>query len=125
MSLVVPEIRRSWIARVNPLAKLVVALCVGVTLVLSIDVVSAGIVVAVDTVSRTSSAASPGWGDCSSTWPTGPAAGRVAISTCCEVPASAMARRATVSWSPITAGMTASSATSKARASSSRCSRRA
>jgi energy-coupling factor transport system permease protein len=47
MSLVVPEIRRSWIARVNPLAKLVVALCVGVTLVLSIDVVSAGIVVAV------------------------------------------------------------------------------
>lgn len=47
MSLVVPEIRRSWVAQVNPLAKLVVALCVGVTLVLSIDVVSAGIVVAV------------------------------------------------------------------------------
>ena len=47
MSLVVPEIRRSWIAAVNPLAKLVVALCVGVTLVLSIDVVSAGVVVAV------------------------------------------------------------------------------
>ncbi|PZQ88154.1 MAG: ABC transporter [Leifsonia xyli] len=47
MSLVVPEIRRSWVAGVNPLAKLVVALLVGVTLVLSIDVVSAGIVVAV------------------------------------------------------------------------------
>lgn len=47
MSLVVPEIRRSWIAGVNPLAKLVVAMCVGVTLVLSIDVVSAGVVVAV------------------------------------------------------------------------------
>ena len=47
MSLVVPEIRRSWVAGVNPLAKLVVALLVGVTLVLSIDVVSAGVVVAV------------------------------------------------------------------------------
>lgn len=47
MSLVVPEIRRSWVAGINPLAKLVVALLVGVTLVLSIDIVSAGIVVAV------------------------------------------------------------------------------
>jgi len=47
VSLVVPEIRRSWIASVNPLAKLVVSLLVAVTLVLSIDVVSAGIVVAV------------------------------------------------------------------------------
>lgn len=43
MSLLVPEIRESVIARVNPVAKLAVAICLAFVLVLTIDWVSAGV----------------------------------------------------------------------------------
>lgn len=46
MSLVAPRIRRSAVASLNPLSKFGVALAIGIVLVLSIDLVSAGIVVA-------------------------------------------------------------------------------
>lgn len=46
MSLVAPAIRSSFVASLNPLSKFAVALVIGVVLVLSIDLVSAGIVVA-------------------------------------------------------------------------------
>lgn len=48
MSLLTPDIRPTPIARVNPVAKLVVALTVSVTLLLSIDVVSAAVALAIE-----------------------------------------------------------------------------
>jgi energy-coupling factor transport system permease protein len=50
MSLLTPQIRPSAIARVNPVAKLAVALLVGITLLLSIDVVSAAVALAIEAV---------------------------------------------------------------------------
>ncbi|MFC6355290.1 energy-coupling factor transporter transmembrane component T family protein [Luethyella okanaganae] len=50
MSFIAPEIRDSAIARVNPVAKLIVALTVSLALLLSIDVVSAAVALALESV---------------------------------------------------------------------------